>query len=83
MVLGVGRVDGHERQGAPVFTLRHVGRCCGFCLVHYRLRENVRDAVRIDGDHGDRLFAGDRADDIQHLRTCQAKTVAAQDVGFD
>ena len=74
MVLGVGRIDGDQRQVAPVLAClpcvagltrlglgacTSAGKMCGM-------------SVRVDGDHRDRLFAGQRAQHGQHLGARQA-----------
>ena len=59
MVLGVGRVDGHERKLAPVFTA--VFERCGLCGIGFGLNgdgERVRNAVGVDRDQADRPGAG-------------------------
>ncbi|MNS90181.1 hypothetical protein D3C72_1242190 [compost metagenome] len=76
MVLGVGRIDGYERQVAPVLAVRHAGRLGGIRLGKNVRGEDMRNAVGMDRDHRDRLFGGDRADDRQNLGARQAITTA-------
>ncbi len=57
VVLGVRRVDGDERDLAPVLALaqRLHGLCC-FGFLFHRCRKDMADAVAVQGDLGDRLF---------------------------
>ncbi|MNX95753.1 hypothetical protein D3C86_1280400 [compost metagenome] len=56
MVLGVGRIDGYERQVAPVLAVRHAGRLGCIRLGKNVRGEDMRNAVGMDRDHRDRLF---------------------------
>ncbi len=46
-------------------------------------REDMRDVVRVDGDHGDRLFAGQRAEYRKHLGARQAVAGGADRLDLD
>ncbi len=64
VVLGVGRVDGDERQRAPVLAMRHRR---GPRRVRLRERgggECVGQAVRGDGDAADRALGVDRPEPL-------------------
>ncbi|MNI27144.1 hypothetical protein D3C73_808690 [compost metagenome] len=83
MVLGIGRIDGDEWHVPPVFALRHRGRLGFFRLIHHLLREDVRDAMRIDGDHRDRLFRRNGSDDREHTGARQAETTGTYGFALD
>ena len=74
VVLGVGRVDGDERQFAPVLAAG--ARRCGLGGLRLRdhgLRKSMRDFVRVDGDDADRALALERAELLLDARRCQAE----------
>ena len=57
MVLRVGRIDGDERQIAPVLAAFQRRRLRGLGLAQRGRRERLRDFVGMDRDQADRLFA--------------------------
>ena len=87
VILGVGRIDGDERNGPPVFapkTFRlHLRFFCGLCLDQRFRAKNVGNAVCRNGDLADRLFRPDRADDFAHARRGQSRKTSAQNVDGD
>ncbi len=83
MVLRIGRIDGDQRYLAPVLAMRHRRGLGRFRSLHHVLREDMRNAMRIDGDHRDRLFRGNRTDDRQNLGPRQAVTAGADDFRLD
>src|SRR5690606_19694697 len=83
MVLGISGVYGHQRQVAPVLAAagRNRRECLSLC--QHIGREDVRDLMRMDGDHGDRLLAGQRAEHLEHLGPRQAVTRGARWLNLD
>ena len=83
VILGVGRVDGDQRQLAPILAAakRRFLRCLGF--LKNGLGEDMRYAVRVDGDHGDRALAFHRADAFAYLGARHAIAAGAQHVDGD
>src|SRR5262249_30713068 len=58
---GVDRVDGDERQLAPILAGVEGGRASGFGLGQGLAPEHVRNAVRMDRDHAHGAFGFQRA----------------------
>ena len=56
MVLGVGRIDGDQRQVAPVFAARERCRLAPLRLRATRPEEGLRNFVGVDRDQADRFF---------------------------
>ena len=56
MVLGVGRIDGDERQVAPVLAALQRGGLCLLGLAQRGGREGLRNFVGVDRDQADGLF---------------------------
>ncbi len=73
VILGVGRIDGDERQLAPVLAVGKRGGLGGVRFLQGLAAEHVRDAVRVDGDQADRAFALERAEPLDHAAGGQAK----------
>ena len=70
MVLGVGRIDGDQRQRrASPRGCAMVAGLAASASASTSVGKDVRDVVRVDGDHRDRLLAGQRA---EHLRCTSA-----------
>jgi len=75
VILGVRRIDGNERQGAPVLA---AGKSCWFCRFRFgdgRGGEDVRDRVGMDGDQAHRALGAERAEPFGHA--CVRQAVAA------
>ena len=76
VVLGVGRVDGDERDVAPVLATGKRRRRRGLGLLQRRGREDVRDAVGMDRDQADCALALERAEPLHHARARQSEAAA-------
>ena len=76
VVLGVGRIDGDERQLAPILAAGERRRHGGLRLRSTAARKDVRDAVGVDGDQADRALALERAE-LFLDRARVGKTIAA------
>ena len=72
MVLGVGRIDCEERQVAKILAAGHDSGFCRLGFGKHVLREDVRDFVRVDGDHRNRLLRGQRSQHLDHPSARQA-----------
>ena len=57
VILGVGRIDGDERQLAPVLAALQRRGLCRFGLAQRGGRKRLRNLVGVDRDQADRLFA--------------------------
>ena len=57
MVFRVGRIDGDERQIAPVLAAFQRGRLSGLGFAQGGRREGLRNFVGVDRNQADRLFA--------------------------
>ncbi len=57
VILGVGRIDGDERQFAPVLAAFQRRRLCLLGFAQRARRKRLRDFVGVDRDQADRLFA--------------------------
>ena len=56
VILGVGRIDGDERQLAPVLAAVQASRAWRLPPRAARRQENMRDRVGVDGDQADRAL---------------------------
>ena len=83
MVLGVGRVDGDERGVAPVFVLAEHPRARGVGFLQHGAAETMRNAVGVDRDQADRLFARERAEPLNHLAGRQPEPALARNLDGD
>ena len=67
VVLGVGRIDGDERQVAPVLAMSALGRRAALRRLGERLGpERLGNVMGAEGDQADRLLAVDRAQTFAH-----------------
>ena len=66
VILGVGRVDGDERNAAPVLAVGERRRPRGFRLGQRVVAEHMRDGMGVDRDQADRAFARQRAEPLHH-----------------
>ena len=75
VILGVGRIDGDDRQAPPILAMAKRSRTSGLRLGLRIVAEHVRDRVGVDGDQADRAFAGERAEFLDHApgRQSQAR----------
>ena len=78
MILGVRRIDGDERQGAPVLAMIHAGRPRRLGFGERRGRKDIGNAMRRNGDQADRAFRFDRAESLDDARGRQAEASFAQ-----
>ena len=62
VILGVGRIDGDERNAAPVFAAGMRGRARGVGFVEHGAGKCVRNIVGMDGDQADGALALERAE---------------------
>ncbi len=70
VVLGVGRIDGDQRQLPPILAVRHRRRLGGFRLAQGIAAEHARNIVGVDSDQADGLLAGQRAERFSTTRPC-------------
>ena len=77
VVLGIGRIDGDERQLAPILPAGEPGRDGGFRLLQHGRREDVRNAVGVDGDQADRALTLERAQLFLDARAGETKAAPA------
>ena len=68
MVLGVGRIDGDERQLAPILAAGKPRRLGGLRFRRRGGRKHVRDRMGVDGDEADRALGRERAQLFCHAR---------------
>ena len=73
VVLGVDRIDGDERELAPVLAAGEIGGLRRMRLGLRRDRKHMRDVVGVDGDQADRALALDRAEPLLDARGRQAE----------
>ncbi len=83
MVLGVGRVDGDQRQVAEILAALHRCGRCGFGFGKHGGREGERNFMGVDGDHGDGFFRRQRADHFKYFRLGQTVAAAAKRLHLD
>ena len=83
VVLGVGRIDGDERQVAPVLAAFQRRRPRGFRFGDERAAEGVRNAVGVDRDQADRPFALERAEPLHDRAGRQAEPAVARHLDRD
>ncbi len=79
VVLGVGRIDRHERQRAPVLARSgqtNRPRVCG--LFQRRGRKDMRNMMRLKRDEAHRALGFDGADRLDHPRRRQSKAAFPQ-----
>src|SRR5690606_22828818 len=74
------RVDGDERNLPPVLAPGHRGLARGIGLGENVFRKDMRNAVRMDRDQADGLFAGQRAELFAHARRRYAETALLENV---
>ena len=75
MVLGIHRVDGHERDRAPILAMGHRRGSRPRRLGNDLRVKDVRNLVRVDGNEADRSFIVDGAEPLADF--CRWKTKAA------
>ena len=68
VVLGVDRIDGDERELAPVLAAGEIGGARRVRLGLRRDRKHMRNVVGVDGDQADRALALDRAEPLLDAR---------------
>ena len=73
VVLGVDRIDGDERELAPVLASGEIGGARRMSLGLRRNRKHMRDVVGVDGDEAHRALALDRAEPFLDARGRQAE----------
>ncbi len=78
VVLGVGRVDRHQREIAPVFAVGHARGARRFGLRERGGVEDVGNVVGGERDQADRALRGDRAEPFDHPRRRQTEAALAQ-----
>ena len=84
VVLGVGRIDGDERQRPPVLARRgEADRAGGFGLLERGRRKDVRDVVDGERDEADRALGLHRAQRLDDPRAREAETPLAQGLDGD
>ena len=83
VVLGVGRINGHERYVAKILAAfqRRGLRLLG--LAQRGRREHQRNVVGMNGDQADGLFAGDRAQPFPDLAGGEAEPARTREVDGD
>ena len=82
VVLGVGRIDGDQRQLAPVLAPRKRRGLRGFGVAQGLAAEHARDAVGVDGDQADGFFARQRAEPFDDAADAAGRSATARD-SFD
>jgi hypothetical protein len=80
VVLGVGRIDGDERQSAPVLAAGQRRRPGGVRLGKRLAAEHMRNGVGVDGDQAHRLLGRERTEPLLHLGGGQPIGVVADDL---
>ncbi len=84
MILRVGRIDGDERQLAPVLAAFQRRRLrVPRPRAPRRRRECLRNFVGVDRDQADRLFARQRAQPLLHLAGGEAIAARAHEIDAD
>ncbi len=68
VVLGVRRIDGDERQRAPVLAAGKPRRLCRFRFRDCCGGKDVRDRMGVNSDQADRALAHKRAEPFRHAR---------------
>ena len=74
-------VDGDQRQVAQVGAAAERGRAGERRLGQCRVREFLRNVVRVDGDQADRAGIAHAAQPLDHPRRLQAQAVMRQRLG--
>ena len=79
VILGVGRIDGDERNVAPIFA---AGECeagaRGFGFVEHGAGKRMRNVVGVDGDQADGALALERAEPLNDGAGRQAQAGRAR-----
>ena len=84
MILGVGRIDGDERQLAPVLAAFQTVAGCASSASRTALgRKGLRNFVGVDRDQADRLLARKRAEPLLHLAGGEAIAARAHEIDAD
>ncbi len=83
MILGVGRIDGDERQAAPILAAGELRRLCAVRLTQRVGAEHLRDRMGVDRDQADRALALERAEPLDDARGRQPKPRGAADFDGD
>ena len=83
MVLRVGRIDGDERNVAPILAAGQIGRLCCLRLGQRLAAEHVRDAVRMDRDLAHGAFGLDRTEPLLDAAGREAEAACLRDVDGD
>ena len=77
VILGVGRIDGDERQLAPILASGEPCRLGRFRLRQRGGRKYIRDRVGVDGDQADRALGLQRAQPLGDARARETVAAAA------
>ena len=80
VVLSVRWIDRHEREVAPILTLRQYGRFRRLGFGDRLGAEHVGDLVTVNGDEAHRLLAAERANAFLDAGVRHTKSPAAQDL---
>src|SRR5215469_12833594 len=83
MILGVCRIDGHERQVPPIFAAGYVGGSCGLRFGEGRGRKHVRNPMGMDRDQADGALVFERTESLPDPRDRQTVAAFARDIGCD
>ncbi len=83
VVLGIGRIDGDERHVAPIFAPLKRRRPRRFRFGNERAAEDVRKAVRVDGDQADGALALERAEPFDDRPGRQPEPAVARHLDRD
>ena len=67
VIFRIRRIDGDQRQVAPVLAALQAGGFCFLGLAQCGGREGLRNFMGVDRDQADRFFAGQRAEPLFHL----------------
>jgi hypothetical protein len=78
VVFRIRRIDGDERQLAPILAPGERRRSGGLGLADRLGAEDMGNAVSVNGDQADRLFARHAAQPLAHARLRQAVAAGAQ-----
>ena len=65
VVLGIGGIDGDQRQVAPILAPGQRGGPARIRLLEHVGGKDMRDAMGVDGDQADRVLAPERAEPLR------------------
>ena len=83
VILGVGRIDGDERQVAPVLAAFQLGGPCLLGFAQRGRRKGLRNFVGVDRDQADRLLGRERTEPLLHLAGGEAIAAGADEIDAD